>query len=421
MRLKISTQEKDIVRDLALFLELVGEKRFDKRVRQLRSELANSVFLGKIVIDYHWLELCLHELISNMPSIDNIFLDDWCAIKLALMSVKVHQRLSARGKRELKGRILDSIKSDYGFAPLYLEMDIALRLLSFGFEVQFSDLENLGQFDLLVGSGNNQLEIECKSQSVDAGRKIHRRDFYRLAQLTHPTISKLANSKYSAVIVSLADRLPSNDAQQQQIAVAIHDLVGSKDSQIRLDDVGVIKIENLALLFNHTIDWEGYFKKKYGENIHISGTESPSGCCFFIVKSDREDDTSKPLLVSMKKACSQFSGERASLICLQFNEYEPMNLAQDNVKRRNGILSNHLFNSDEGKHLGAVMVGCYKNSLSDIRSFETPPAFIVGNENPSIPIPRIFDRALRQDISNQDFIKLLSNNGSISDTSDNNP
>ena len=58
------------------------------------------------------------------------------------------------------------------------------------------------------------------------------------------------------------------------------------------------------------------------------------------------------------------------------------------------------------------MVGCYKNSLSDIRSIETPPAFIVENKSPSIPIPPIFDVALRQYMSNQEFVKLLANSGS---------
>jgi hypothetical protein len=41
----------------------------------------------------------------------------------------------------LKGRLRDSIKAKTGFAPLYLELDLAQRLMDGGYDVEFADME----------------------------------------------------------------------------------------------------------------------------------------------------------------------------------------------------------------------------------------------------------------------------------------
>ena len=87
--------------------------------------------------------------------------------------------MSEKGKRVLSARILDALKAENGFAALYLELSLGQRLPTWDFDIELPDMEGTGQFDLLISQGAFAAEIECKSQSADAGRKIHRKHFYR--------------------------------------------------------------------------------------------------------------------------------------------------------------------------------------------------------------------------------------------------
>lgn len=407
MNFKIADNAKELEEDLTSFEAIGGTKRIHKRTRVLKSQFESSFFNAKVTLDYHWLELCLFDLIRRNYNFDQLYLDDKCAVKFLSMCARVYRRLSLKGKKALKGRIIDSLKSDYGFAPLYLEMDIALRMMYHGFDVDFTDLENSHRFDLLVRHGNFELEIECKSQSVDAGRKIHRKDFYRFATLVKPILDQIIEFKYQAIIVTLNNRLPTKLEDQDEIKTAIFDLCknGQKKYQSNICD---IEIEDLSLQLHDMDNWEDKCKERYGNDIHMTGAMGETGAGFLILKSAREDDTSKPLLNAQKKAYSQFSGTRPTLICLQYNEMTPMNLAQDNVRRRDGILANYMFHCGKYNNLGGISVGCYKNAVSDLIAIETPPAYAILNPQPTNTIPEIFFDALGRGNTFGDFLEAVT-------------
>jgi hypothetical protein len=99
----------------------------------------------------------------------------------------LHESLGAVGQRVLKGRLLDGLNT--GFSGLFLELDLASMLLNADCEVGFPDFEGRANYDLDVISGGASLAIECKSISADAGRKIHRGDFYRFMSMIEKDLS----------------------------------------------------------------------------------------------------------------------------------------------------------------------------------------------------------------------------------------
>ena len=115
------------------------------------------------------------------------------------------------------------------------DLDIAIHYFRCGYEVQFVDLQGLATFDLLVSDGHSQLEVECKTKSADAGRKITRGNFYLLCDVLTAELAPLTES--FAVLFKCDGRLSGN----QELFHAVGDEI--KRCRIGLRESG--KVETL--------------------------------------------------------------------------------------------------------------------------------------------------------------------------------
>jgi hypothetical protein len=322
---------------LPSFLELADAGRWKKRAVQLGEDAMRSPFQAKIVADYHWLELVLsvqmivREAYGNLVS-DHSTIESISALYFAQTLVEVHRRLSPHGRNVLEGRIRDALKSDAGFAPLYLEMGVARRLFDAGYEVEFSDTEGVAQFDFRFWKGNVHGEVECKSLSCDAGRKIHRKDFYRFIEaLGDLIVVRVSSGVKEILLVTLNDRLPAEERQQNALREAAKRLL-TEHALTQVDgDFFIItregydsRLEQASFLGQQEL--YKVCRKLYGDTCHTSGVMTPDGVCLIVMRSQREDDHSDPMLEAMKKATKQFYGKRPAFIAMQFDDIEPADL-----------------------------------------------------------------------------------------------
>src|SRR4029077_17856545 len=93
---------------LAPFFDLAGQARWRKRAVQLSEEAVSSPFNGKIVADYHWLELALSGQIIVNEAVGRVLpehlnIESISALYFAQTVVEVHRRLSAYGRNVLEG------------------------------------------------------------------------------------------------------------------------------------------------------------------------------------------------------------------------------------------------------------------------------------------------------------------------------
>lgn len=205
---------------------MADEARWEKRINQLRKDFSSSPFLAKIVTHYHWFEMALADQIEmtingskekSSPDPQSL-----SALLFAQTIVEVYEHLSNTGKTSLRGRIRDSIKAETGFSALYLELNIARLLFEAGYEVEFTDLDGFGRYDLRFWNGRAEGEVECKSISTDAGRRIHRKDFYRFMDVIGSEITIRAESGANEVVViTINDRMPSDAGQQMILRSAV--------------------------------------------------------------------------------------------------------------------------------------------------------------------------------------------------------
>ncbi len=395
------------------FIKLVGRERWFKRADQLDRDQKKSPFRGKVVADYHWLEMAISsqaDVFAEEGRLLPELIDEQivAALNFAATTVEVHTRLSTNGRPVLEGRLRDAIKAENGFAPVYLELDLAQRLMNDGYDVQFADIEGTGQFDLLFSRAEFSGEVECKSLSADAGRQIHRKDFYRYMEAITPALTAHVDlGRQEILVVSLEARLPSSTSDQAPVIQATRSILD--DGAPAVVDGPGFKLARQPygeVLANAPVhDQKAFFeacKNAFGENIHVAGGLSETGGCLVVMRSEREDDTSKPMLEAMRKAASQFTAERPAFIAIQEHDIEPADLMLPHVRRRTAILSYALFGHYGATHVNATYVTGFGAVVMSDGEVGTP-AFAVPNPAPKFAISAGDAAPFLAHISDADF------------------
>ena len=309
------------------------------------------------------------------------------SLRFAATAAAVSDRISEQGRVELKGRLRDSLKANVGFAPLYLELTVAQQLMDVGFEVDFMDMEGRAQYDLRFRDGASIGEVECKAISADAGRKIHRKDFYRLMDVLAPALADRASDReHGVLLVTLDDRLSPKAVDTQKLADEIGSLLSNSARKNR-------QFDGFRLALNAYSDVIGDFppvsqraaydacRATFGDGIHVAGMLEADGGVLVVVRSEKEDDPSKPLLKALRQAASQLTGQHPSFIAVQEHGLRSDGLRSAKVRRRAAILSNALFRKYEATHVNAVSISRFPTSEIEEGEVGTP-GFAVINPEP---------------------------------------
>jgi hypothetical protein len=396
MRLTIPTNLDGLADYVLPFIDLVGGDRWFKRTDHLDLEQRRSPNRWKIVADYHWLEMAITfqaDVLDKEGRLRPDLLDAsiLASLNFAATTIEVHRCLSRKGKLVLAGRLRDALKAENGFAPLYLELDLAQRLMNSGYEVAFVDMEGEAHFDLLFTRGQFTGEVECKSLSADAGRQIHRKDFYRFMEALAPALAaQAALKKREVLLITLDGRLSPNVVDQAE-------LLARTTASLEKDAPPFVKGPGFTLgrsPFERSFgtvsinDQRAFYKAcggAFGPNTHVAGGLTDDRGCIVVMRSLREDDTSKPLLEAMRKAADQFSRQRPAFIAIQEHGIEAADLMLPHLRRRVGILSYALFRRYGANHVNATCVTGFGALVAKDGTFGTP-AFAVPNPAPKFPL-----------------------------------
>ncbi|MBV8891631.1 hypothetical protein [Bradyrhizobium sp.] len=106
---------------------------------------------------------------------------------------RIHSALSTDVKIPFEGRLREAVNGVNGARPFAYEINIATHLMQKGWDIEFIDYSGAARFDLLARQGAVEIEVECKTTSGDTGRKIHRQEVNRLADLLVPITQQVAS------------------------------------------------------------------------------------------------------------------------------------------------------------------------------------------------------------------------------------
>lgn len=338
--LQVDLHTAEIPTVFARFRETVGERQWTKRVTAINSEAKGQPYLRQYLLEENAIAFALDRysaLASRHGAIPPQSTNDrslYPAFRLAAQTLSLMDKSSAKQGKRLVRRIHGAFRNPDDMRAIQLEFGIATHFVRRGYSISWPEMEESGDFDLMVhGIGPDGLEVECKSASVDKGRKIHKRDALVFNHLVRQKLEAAAHRLKSgmAVVLTIPDRLPSafhdrqNLAERVGRAILVGKSVGFDDGgDVRLSEFDIAQYPNLgpplAPRLRQDID-------------NITGTRNREamilgrkggGALVFVVQSRQEDTFLRYVFNSVREAArKQLSAKRAGLYSLDWKAFQP--------------------------------------------------------------------------------------------------
>ena len=334
MRFKPEVLDTELPEILRQFIKIAGRAAWKKRLQGLEREMRRESGMR-----HFWRERCAMELgFSRMwrhlrktgeISIYSADEDARKFLSFAAMTVRCHQGLTPKGRKRLEGMLRSATKGDFGLGPVAYEMELATHLLGSDFDVVFHDLEGGRGYDLLAAKDGMTLEVECTHMSGDAGRKIHRKDFYRFADRFSAWIRDHLGNLTTGLFARLTipGRLESADAYQKPLcALVARALLGDgadlerDGARVRVEAFDVERVAGTwtardnpggaameARLVSHfdLVNKNALVYVRPGQSVVV-----------VLIESERQDEVARAMHLELsKKTKNQFTGQRPAMLC----------------------------------------------------------------------------------------------------------
>lgn len=362
MRIGIDATPADLIPALEWIGAFVGAD-VEKRIAAFDKQAASAPALLAYLKGNHAIEYALAEArrysrqygtAPQGPQFDRLY-------SFLVPAQRIHSQLDPRGRRAFEGKLRDFINARYGVRALEFEISIAVHLMSRGWDVTFTDLCGVAQFDFLAAKGESKVEIECKTTTLDSGRKIHQQEVHRLLDMIQPALESVADSQGCHILqLTLPDRLePSND-ELAEIAALVSDVARDRCSksipnltvEYRLEAVSEWPDPNSdpnALKF-----FEALFGRTNGNTIFVG--KSGYSVVAVQVVSSKPDRLVEAIANQAKAAADQCSGKLPSAIAIQFADYIGESELTDLLQTASGIhrIAAAVFDSPRRLHVDSI-------------------------------------------------------------------
>ena len=398
------------------FIELAGRELWDKRISELRKFGFRSPYCERILSDYHWVELTLADELAVRNSEGSSHQSkppdpvSSRALRFCQAIVETYRSVSEFGHKSLQGRIRDALQSPMGFSSLYQEMDMAGQLISRGYEVTMPDLDGTGNADLSFTKDFLRYELECKSLSADAGRKIHRRGFYEFMDAISPDLlfrARVSGAR-EIIAITLEDRLPTHSSERGKLLDAARQICRGDERTISGAGFNIAR-ESYSKFFSDfppMSEKQFYVQVKniFGQSCHVAGNQTDFGRCILVMRSNKPDDHSKPQLEAMKAAAKQLSPLLPGFIALQYNDVSSTDLRLPHLRRRAGLLAGYLFFKTRADHVVGVHISAF-GAISVAADKVEYPGILILNPNCRFYVA---DLPFSEELTDKDFEEILT-------------
>ena len=158
-------------------------------------------------------------------------------------------------------------------------------------------------------------EVECKSTSGDTGRKIHRQEVNRLADLLLLITERLADrAGCNRILVTIPDRLGKSNDALSSIASVASQAAEQKGSASN-------NLARAEYIFDNITSWprpgrdsdaKSFFEKRFGfSNAHLLFHNRPNfSVVAVMIRSEKADAVVDALSTAAKEAADQCSGTK---------------------------------------------------------------------------------------------------------------
>jgi hypothetical protein len=276
---------------------------------------------------------------------------------------RIHAALPPAAKTPFEGRLRDAVNGAYGARPFAYEISIGTHLMQKGWDVDFVDYSGAARFDFLARRGAAEIEVECKTTSNDTGRKIHRQEVSRLADLLLPVTKQLADQAgCHRILVTLPNRLGKSVEELSGIvstvAAAVQQRASVSNDFVRMD----YTLEALDSWPEPERDPEAalaFFEERFGvRNAHLLfHGRSGFSVVAVMITSAKADSVADTISEQAKEAAEQCSGTRPALIALHLVDHVSRVDLQTILHTPNGLhtIAHAVFKGTNRRHVDSIV------------------------------------------------------------------
>jgi hypothetical protein len=362
MRINTEARPKDFKPAVDWISGLIGAA-LDKRVAGLMAQERKNPLLAAHFRDTFALEFALARVRKYRRSTGRLPKGDENTYLYGFLvpAHRIHAALPPEVRTPFEGRLRGAVNGDYGARPFAYEISIATHLMHKGWDVEFMDYSGAARFDLLARQGTVEIEVECKSISGDTGRKIHRQEVNRLADLLLPTTERLADmAGCHRILVTIPDRLGKSNEALSGIASVVASAAQQKGSASN-------ELAHVEYTFDETAAWpqpgrdpevKSFFEQRFGipnANLLFHGRANFSVVAVMI-RSVKADGVVKAIADAAKDAANQCSGTRPALLALHLIDEISRPELQTMLTTPNGLhaVTHAVFRDGKRHHVDSI-------------------------------------------------------------------
>ena len=167
--------QSEFPRQFAGFVDFIGATDLDAALRKVTGKLERLLPSTRLLYGdrFFFHEQLLRFTEGTAPF--QLDISDPFAVRAAQLIADVNRvrtSLSKKGASRLRGIIIGDLKLGGDIRRLEHELRCATHFARRGFTVTHVDLEELGNFDLLIDGPSGSVEVECKTVAEDTGAPI---------------------------------------------------------------------------------------------------------------------------------------------------------------------------------------------------------------------------------------------------------
>lgn len=254
-------------------------------------------------------------------------------LKTAIKISNLYKFMDNRVIREYASRIL----TDDNMMPTFFEIDVAAQLCLLDYSIEWSNPITNSPVrvpEFMAKKGKVAVEVECKTKSIDAGRKVERPQFYRLSDKLISLIK--AKQFYGEVHIVIKNRMPRSHSWQEELSTCVFSMIEQGTVNATLEDGTKIKLEirtenNRPIPADEIQNKAISHHKPYSHRCVIAWEKDGSAInpITIVIESDTPDRLLGDIKDNLEDANQQFSGNRSAIICCYIPEVDSFELLKD--------------------------------------------------------------------------------------------
>ena len=280
------------------FLSLLGPRRWQTRVAEIRDLAASGPRAGQAVRQRHGVELSL-EKVRRQPSAPPTAADTLLG-RIAAELADIAAELTPRGRDRLIERLQLGLSGENTLIPVFHLIRTAMLQRSRGFAVAFTGLENDTPHDLLIRRDKIEAEVACDVVTAEDGRGVHRGAWFRLADRVDPDLQTWLAAHPGRYLLKMT--LPRglrgglHDGELDGEALGrlhqrIRAMLATRSRQDH-DEAIVLRLDPLLLAGAQAEDigLASSLRREFGPEAHLSVTTAGTGIFVMAARAGQENE-----------------------------------------------------------------------------------------------------------------------------------